>query len=297
MIIIPARLASTRFPNKILADIFGLPMVVRSARNAAKVDEVCVACDDESVLEVCARHGVRAILTDKSHQSGTDRCNEAAQKLGLKADEIIINVQADEPFLEPEVLRALREKMVQGISEQNPPVWMASCMRTISKSEAQESNLVKVVVDSAMNALYFSRARIPYDRDGLLGRGESKLESSQESKPESIPKSPESALDSSLDSGGAFGAAFGRGFGEFGDMGYFGHLGVYAYSTRSLKEFCELPQDPAHSPLEHIEKLEQLRALYHGKRIAMVLVQTQSMGIDTPEDLQRALARFGDRAE
>ena len=244
MIIIPARLASTRFPNKILADIFGLPMVVRSAKNAAKVDEVCVACDDVSVLELCQSHNIRAILTSKDHQSGTDRCYEAAKKLGLPSSEIIINVQADEPFLEPEILQALQGVMQQG-------AFMASCAKHITKAQALDPNVVKVVVDSSMNALYFSRSIIPYDRDCAT------LESSAQ---------------------------------------YLGHLGVYGYSVESLKEFCALPQSKEHSPLEHREKLEQLRALYYGKRIAMVLVETQSIGIDTPEDLQKALEKFSARA-
>lgn len=242
MIIIPARLASTRFPNKILADIFGLPMVIKSAKNAAKVDEVCVACDDISVLELCQSHNIRATLTSKNHQSGTDRCYEAAKKLGLPSSEIIINLQADEPFLEPEILQALQSKMAQG-------AFMASCATHITKAQALDPNVVKVVVDSSGNALYFSRSLIPYDRDG-------------------------SADDSKMDSS------------------YLGHLGVYGYSMESLKEFCSLPQSREQSPLEHTEKLEQLRALYNGWRIAMVFVETQSIGIDSPEDLARALARF-----
>lgn len=242
MIIIPARLASTRFPNKILADIFGLPMVIKSAKNAAKVDEVCVACDDISVLELCQSHNIRATLTSKDHQSGTDRCYEAAKKLGLPSSEIIINLQADEPFLEPEILQALQSTMAQG-------AFMASCATHITKAQALDPNVVKVVVDSSGNALYFSRSLIPYDRDG-------------------------STDDSKMDSS------------------YLGHLGVYGYSMESLKEFCSLPQSKEQSPLEHTEKLEQLRALYNGWRIAMVFVETQSIGIDSPEDLARALARF-----
>lgn len=242
MIIIPARLASTRFPNKILADIFGLPMVIKSAKNAAKVDEVCVACDDISVLELCQSHNIRATLTSKDHQSGTDRCYEAAKKLRLPSSEIIINLQADEPFLEPEILQALQGKMAQG-------AFMASCATHITKAQALDPNVVKVAVDSSGNALYFSRSLIPYDRDG-------------------------STDDSKMDSS------------------YLGHLGVYGYSVESLKEFCSLPQSKEQSPLEHTEKLEQLRALYNGWRIAMVFVETQSIGIDSLEDLARALARF-----
>lgn len=240
MIIIPARLSSTRFPNKILADIQGEPMLIKTAKNASKIDEVCIACDDEGVLELCKRAGLRALITSKHHQSGTDRCNEAAKKLGLNSKEIIINIQADEPFLESAVIESLKDIMQKG-------AWMGSCAKVISQSEIENPNLVKVVLNKQNEAIYFSRASIPFWRD-------------KESKSPPI---------------------------------YYGHLGVYGYSAESLAEFCALPNELDSSPLEHIEKLEQLRAIYYGKRIQMTIVQSQSIGIDTKEDLQRALERFG----
>lgn len=240
MIIIPARLSSTRFPNKILADIQGEPMLIKTAKNASKIDEVCIACDDEGVLELCKRAGLRALITSKHHQSGTDRCNEVAKKLGLNSKEIIINIQADEPFLESAVIESLKDIMQKG-------AWMGSCAKVISQSEIENPNLVKVVLNKQNEAIYFSRASIPFWRD-------------KESKSPPI---------------------------------YYGHLGVYGYSAESLAEFCALPNELDSSPLEHIEKLEQLRAIYYGKRIQMAIVQSQSIGIDTKEDLQRALERFG----
>lgn len=249
MIIIPARLASTRFANKILADIQGEPMLIKTAKNASKVDEVCIACDDEAVLNICKKAGQKAVLTAKHHQSGTDRCNEAAQKLGLKSDEIIINIQADEPFLESSVIQTL-QNLMQKTNGKNPP-FMASCAKEISEQEAHNPNLVKVVLNARNEAIYFSRSVIPFWRD----------------------KDKAQTLQNSA--------------------AYYGHLGVYGYSVESLREFCALPNDIDSSPLEHIEKLEQLRAIYQGKTIQMAIVQSQSIGIDTKEDLERALARFG----
>lgn len=107
MIIIPARLASTRFPNKVLADIGGLPMVVRTAKRVQHLDDVVVACDDEKIISTCKEYGIKAMLTSTTHKSGTDRIHECANILKLQDDEIIINVQADEPFIEPDVVENL----------------------------------------------------------------------------------------------------------------------------------------------------------------------------------------------
>lgn len=231
MIIIPARLQSSRYPQKMLADIAGLPLVVRTAKNAAKVDEVVIACDDEKILDVCKAHKIRAILTDKSHSSGTDRCAQACRILGLKNDEIILNIQGDEPFLESSVIQTLAD-----ITRQSP--FMASLAKKITPNDSLDPNLVKVILDSKNFAIYFSRAPIPYLRD----------------------KHEENPPD------------------------YLGHLGLYGFSNESLQEFCRLEK----SKIEEIEKLEQLRAIYHQKPIKMAIVQTESIGVDTEDDLQHA---------
>ncbi len=158
MIIIPARLQSSRYPQKMLADIAGLPLVVRTAKNAAKVDEVIVACDDEKILEVCKMHKIYAILTSKSHSSGTDRCAEACRILGLRNDEIILNIQGDEPFLESSVIQTLAD-----LTCQTP--FMASLAKKITSNDSLDPNIVKVILDSKNFAIYFSRAPIPYLRD------------------------------------------------------------------------------------------------------------------------------------
>jgi len=234
MIIIPARIGSSRFPNKVLADIGGMPMVVRTAKAVEDIDSVVIATDAQEVIDIATDHNIKAILTSIEHQSGTDRIYEAAQKLGLGDDEIIINVQGDEPFIETDVVQAIYDLTKK--NRGNETIMMNSCYKTISNPEADDPNIVKVVTDKKDIALYFSRAKIPYPRDHHF--------------------------DS-----------------------YKGHLGIYGFTVRSLQKFCTLI--PA--PLEEIEKLEQLRALYHGYKVAMIEVDTESFGIDTQEDLERAI--------
>ncbi|MEF3192592.1 MAG: 3-deoxy-manno-octulosonate cytidylyltransferase [Campylobacterales bacterium] len=235
MIIIPARLQSTRFPEKILANIGGVPMVVATAQRVMTVDQVVVAADDVRVVEIVRGYGIDAVLTGVHHQSGTDRLFEACEILGLNDHEMIINVQADEPFIEEEVVRAVKRRL-QGLDR---GFRMASAYKIIDAHAARDPNLVKVVTDDEGDAIYFSRSMIPYDRDGV-------------------------------------------------GVEYKGHLGIYGYTVATLRRFCGWPT----SDLEKIEKLEQLRALTYGKKIAMVEVATEGFGIDTKEDWERAQQRL-----
>ena len=235
MIIIPARLASTRMPNKILREINGVPMFVATARRVSAADEVVIAADDEGVVQIAQKFGFKAVMTSRAHQSGTDRINEAAGILGVKDSEIIINVQADEPFIELENIVKFREFCEKNAAR----AFMFSCFKFVGSELADDKNLVKVVTDDAGYALYFSRSRIPFDR---------------------------APLDA-----------------------YKAHLGIYGYSATNLKRFCSF----APSTLENTEKLEQLRALSNGEKILMLEVQSDSIGIDCEEDLQRARAKFG----
>ena len=237
MIIIPARLASSRFPQKVLADIGGLPMVVRTAKRVAHLDRVVVAADDAIIIDVCKAHGVEAMLTSTTHKSGTDRINECANILNLSEDELIINVQADEPFIEGEVVEMLLKRL-QLLKQKNESFIMASCYNSINSQAAQDPNLVKVVLDDENNAIYFSRSPIPFNRSG--------------------------------------------------EAQYFGHIGIYGFSKKSLHEFCNLED----APIEDIEKLEQLRAIYHQKKISMVKVASTGFGIDTEDDLRRVVEIF-----
>jgi len=234
MILIPARIGSSRFPNKVLADIAGIPMVVRTAMAVDEVDRVAIATDSEEVVSIAKAHDIDAVLTSGRHQSGTDRIFEAAQILGLGEEEIIVNVQGDEPFIESDVVRRVHELTLKNRADAQ--IMMNSAYKFISNPEADDPNIVKVVTDETDIALYFSRAKIPYPRDHHFDR-------------------------------------------------YKGHLGIYGFTMKSLRNFCTL--HPA--PLEEIEKLEQLRELYHGYRVAMVEVETESFGIDTLEDLEKAI--------
>ncbi len=237
MIIIPARMASTRFPNKVLADIGGLPMVVRTAKQVMHLDDVVVAADDEKIIAVCKSHGIKAMMTSTTHKSGTDRINECAQLLDIDDSELVINIQADEPFIEPEVLTSLISRL-KSIQDDGREFIMGSCYNAINAEAAEDPNLVKVGMDADHNAIYFSRSQIPYNRSGSAT--------------------------------------------------YFGHIGIYGFTKKSLHTFCSLDD----APIEDIEKLEQLRAIYHGKKISMVKVASTGFGIDTKEDLERAKEIF-----
>ena len=162
MIIIPARLNSSRFENKILVDILGLPMVIRTAKRVESLDNVVIATDSEEVIKLANKYNIKAILTSSDHQSGTDRINEASNILNLTDDEIIINVQADEPFIEPEVVKAI----INSVKSQSKNDFnMVSCYKDINSEIADDSNQVKVICDDNDNAIYFSRSKIPYHRD------------------------------------------------------------------------------------------------------------------------------------
>jgi 3-deoxy-manno-octulosonate cytidylyltransferase (CMP-KDO synthetase) len=238
MIIIPARLKSSRFENKILVDILGLPMVIRTAKQVEDLDDVVIATDSQEVIELAKQYNIKAILTSDTHQSGTDRINETANILNLDDDEVVVNVQADEPFIEKEVVQAVIDQVKKLKSND---FTMVSCYKEISSDLADDSNHVKVVLDNCGDAIYFSRSKIPYNRD------------------------------------------------HYNSNPYYGHLGIYGFTKNSLNRFCNLNQ----APLEDIEKLEQLRAIYYKLPISMVKVESKSIGIDTKEDLENILKIFG----
>ncbi len=163
-ILIPARLKSSRLPNKPLADIGGLPMVVRVARRAAMAgaQRVVVAADDEAITQVCAAHGVQALLTRADHASGSDRLAEACEQLGLDGDDVVLNVQGDEPLIAPELIAA-----VAALLAERADCSMATAAHPISDvADIANPNVAKVVLDASRRALYFSRAAIPWWRDG-----------------------------------------------------------------------------------------------------------------------------------
>ena len=247
-VVIPARLASSRLPNKPLADIAGLPMVVRVAQRAmlSQATQVVVAADDASIVAACASQGVRALLTRKDHVSGSDRLAEACQLLGLPPDAVVVNVQGDEPLIPPALINDVARVLTE-----RPDASMSTAAHAIgSLEEFTNPNVVKVVMDARQMALYFSRAPIPWWRDGQSG-------SSFKALPSPAPLR---------------------------------HIGIYGYRAGFLTLFPTLP--PA--PVETMESLEQLRALWHGHRIAVhVTDQAPGPGVDTPEDLARVRALQG----
>lgn len=247
-VIIPARLASTRLPNKPLADIAGVPMVVRVAqRVAAGVSasvRVVVAADDASIVAACEAHGVQAVLTRTDHASGTDRLSEACDLLQLTDAAIVVNVQGDEPLMDPALVQS-----VAALLQFHTDVPMGTAAHAIhSVEDFRNPNVVKVVTDAAGMALYFSRAPIAWWRDGFAD-GITEL-------PTPLPLR---------------------------------HIGIYAYRAGFVRAFPRMEQ----APIERLEALEQLRALWHGHRIAVhVTQQAPGPGVDTPQDLERVRALF-----
>ena len=163
-VLIPARLASTRLPNKPLADIGGAPMVVRVAQAAQRsgAAQVVVACDDATIQAACEAHGIAALLTKLDHPSGSDRLAEACDKLGLADDAIVVNVQGDEPLIDPKLIAS-----VAHLLKNRPLAVMGTAAHAIdSIADSANPNVVKVVLDAQSHALYFSRSLIPFNRDG-----------------------------------------------------------------------------------------------------------------------------------
>jgi 3-deoxy-manno-octulosonate cytidylyltransferase (CMP-KDO synthetase) len=168
VVIIPARLASTRLPNKPLADLGGKPMIVRVAERAqdSGAARIIVATDHADIAAACAAHGIEACMTRADHPSGTDRIAEVAQTLGLAPDAVVVNLQGDEPLLEPSLLAACAARIA-------PDVPMATCAHPLADAaDAFNPNVVKVVLDKGGRALYFSRATIPWHRDGFAATRE-----------------------------------------------------------------------------------------------------------------------------
>jgi 3-deoxy-manno-octulosonate cytidylyltransferase (CMP-KDO synthetase) len=164
-VVIPARYASSRLPGKPLLDIAGKPMVVRVAEQAKKCNasEIVVATDFDKIVIACEAHNIKAIMTRIDHASGTDRISEVAEKLGWQDDEIVVNVQGDEPLIEPALINAVAQHLTQS----HDAVMATACHTIHDEISLLNPNIVKVVIDSNSNALYFSRAPIPYPRDEI----------------------------------------------------------------------------------------------------------------------------------
>jgi 3-deoxy-manno-octulosonate cytidylyltransferase (CMP-KDO synthetase) len=232
--IIPARYASTRFPGKPLAPVAGKPLiqhVIAQCQKVKSLSEIIVATDDTRIADV-ARKFCRVEMTSPTHPSGSDRIAEVAGKISCDA---VVNIQGDEPLIEPSVIDAVAGALAD--CEMS-----TAAMRIKNPAELENPNVVKVVVNAAGRALYFSRRTIPYLREAA-------------SRP----------VNEQL-------AAF----------PFLKHLGIYGYRRETLLRLVKYPV----SPLENAEKLEQLRALENGIPLAVVQVTYDSVGVDTPEDVE-----------
>lgn len=237
--IIPARYASTRFPGKPLALIGNMTMIERVYRQASKeLDQVYVATDDSRIADAVKAFGGQVVMTSTQHRSGTDRCYEAYKNIGSSAD-VIINIQGDEPFIDPTQIAEIKRCF------ERPDTNIATLVRPFDPQlgfdALFDNSKPKVTFDADMNAIYFSRSIIPYVRNYPW----------------------QEWLDHAT---------------------YYMHVGMYAYRAATLGEITKLPQ----SSLEIAESLEQLRWLQNGYKIRVGITETPTIGIDTPEDLERA---------
>jgi len=235
--IIPVRYHSTRFPRKALVDIGGKSMVQRVYEQAKKsqfLKKVIVATDDERIADHVQKFDGEVILTGE-HHNGTSRCWEAAKKSGVIAD-FVLNIQGDEPFIQPEQI----DQLCNGLTMDVKIASMAKRIR--DERTLLDPNCVKVVLNKNKEALYFSRATIPHVR--------------------SIDKEK-----------------------WIGEITFYKHIGLYAYQYHTLSQLVKLPK----TELEQAENLEQLRWIYHGFKIQMIVTKLESIGIDRPEDVDKAI--------
>jgi 3-deoxy-manno-octulosonate cytidylyltransferase (CMP-KDO synthetase) len=235
--VIPARFSSTRFPGKIVANATGKPLVqhvVERARKAKRLRDVIVATDDQRIVDALRPFETRCVLTSPTHVSGTDRIAEVARTL---SDSIVVNVQGDEPEIDPETIDSLVDRLEKSGDE------MATAATPFADdADPADPNLVKVVVSLDGNALYFSRSMIPHLRDATNAAGPT----------------------------------------------YYLHQGIYAYRREFLLQLASWRP----TPLEQIEKLEQLRVLEHGRSIGVIITRRAVHGIDTPEQYAEFVERY-----
>jgi len=255
VVVIPARYQSSRLPGKVLADINGKPMIqwVVEKAQLSGASKVIVATDNDEVARVVTGFGAEVCKTRDDHQSGTERLAEVMDKYQFSDDEIIVNVQGDEPFIPPENIAQVANNLANQQQSSQLARMSTLAINIDSVDEAFNPNAVKVILDKDGYALYFSRATIPYDRERFLN--------AEANTEENI-----------------------RAIGDF----YLRHVGIYAYRAGFIKDYVNWPT----SELEQIEALEQLRVLYQGERIHVAVANSHVPveGVDTPEDLAKARA-------
>jgi 3-deoxy-manno-octulosonate cytidylyltransferase (CMP-KDO synthetase) len=250
-VVIPARFASTRLPGKPLLDIGGKPMVIHVADQASLsgAQQIILATDHQPIIAAAQQYGYQACMTRADHASGTDRIAEVAQQQRWSDDTIVVNVQGDEPLIPPALIRAVAQHL-----HDHPECAIATaCHPVHDEASMRNPNIVKAVLDKHGNALYFSRAPIPWPRDAY-------------------------ALNMPLPTA----------------VGVLRHIGIYAYRASFLHAFGQL----APAPIEQVEALEQLRALYHGYKIGVTVTQdAPPSGVDTEQDLHLARQLFQTQSE
>lgn len=244
-VLIPARLESTRLKNKMLLDLNGLPLVIRTAQQAQKssAQRVFIATDNSEIAAVAKTHGIDCVIT-RQHETGTDRLAEATEQLKLPKEAIIVNVQGDEPLIDPQLINAVAEQL-----KIDPQAQMATAAAPLTtQNNLFNPNIVKVVCNNQQQAMYFSRAPIPWARGSY--------------------DATTPASSSADTQNPAFDALH--------------HIGIYAYRNDFLQLFPSLTS----GTLERLESLEQLRALEHGATIRVLhWPKTPAPGVDTAEDL------------
>lgn len=245
VVVIPARYASTRLPAKPLLDIHGKPMIqwVVEQANKSGAEQVIVATDDQRIADVVTGFGGQALMTSADHQSGTERLAEVVDVYGFQPETIIVNVQGDEPLIPSEII----QQVAHVLGQQDLASMATLATPLLSVDELMNPNVVKVVRDKFNYALYFSRAPIPYDRDGQVLAQTASLQATKIKQ-------------------------------------WHRHLGIYAYRAQFIREYANMME----TELEQLEKLEQLRVLYHHQKIIVDDAhQVPLAGVDTQEDLER----------
>lgn len=264
-VVIPARFASTRLPGKPLLDIGGKPMVIRVAEQAAQsgAAQIVIATDHQPIIEAAKLNDFDACMTRIDHTSGTDRIAEVAAQQVWADDTIVVNVQGDEPLIPPSLIRAVAQHL-----HEHPACAIATACHPIhDEASMRNPNIVKAVLDKDGNALYFSRAPIPWPRDAGINLSLPAGQVDSSSSPRGEVRRGESSVS----------------------INALRHIGIYAYRASFLREFGKL----APAPIEQIESLEQLRALYHGYKIGVTITQdAPPSGVDTEQDLQSARHLF-----
>jgi 3-deoxy-manno-octulosonate cytidylyltransferase (CMP-KDO synthetase) len=245
-VVIPARFASTRLPGKPLLDICGKPMVIRVAEQAAKsgAEQIIIATDHQPIVAAAKEYGFNACMTRADHISGTDRIAEVSSLQGWPEETIVVNVQGDEPLIPPALISAV----ARHLHDHADCAIATACHPIHEEAFMRNPNVVKAVLDKQGNAMYFSRAPIPWPRDAYA-------------RNQPLPQ----------------------------EVTVLRHIGIYAYRAGFLRAYGQL--EP--SPVEQVESLEQLRALYHGYKIGVTITQDAPPGgVDTDQDLQVARQDF-----